>query len=297
MRPTNRLSGLAFTTLALAGSAGAIQFGQVDTFQTSDTMGWAKGFNSLMPPSVISDGGPAGVGDGYLQNISTGTGSADAKQVFFNQDRWTGNYTESHITQLQAQMNNFSDVTLYMRVAMEGNSGSYISTNPTILSPHSGWQTVTFDFRAMTDLFGGSSSPLPDVLSSIFEVRILSEQPPPDGLQLTRNGDTVASTLGMDNLRALTLPGDANMDNTVNTADFNLLAAKFNQNSTDWGDGDFNSDGTVNSLDFSMLAANFGQTVSLGPPALARVVPEPVALGLLIPAAWSLKRPRHRATR
>ena len=176
MRTTLRLSRFAFTTLALAGSAVAIDFGQVDTFQTSDPMGWTKGFNSLMQPSVISNGGPIGAGDGYLQNVSTGIGSSDSKQIFLNQDRWTGNYTASHITRLQAQLNNFSDATLYMRVAMEGNSGSYISTNPAILSPHSGWQNVTFNFTSMTDLFGGFSSPLPDVLSGIFEVRILSSQ-------------------------------------------------------------------------------------------------------------------------
>jgi hypothetical protein len=246
-------------------------------------MGWMKGFNSTMPPSVISDGGPAGVGDGYLQNISTGIGTADSKQVFFNQAQWTGDYVTNHVTRLQVDMANFSSATLYMRVAMESGSGSYISANPFVLGPNSDWQTVTFDFTAgsMTDLFGGFSSPLADVLSTIFEVRILSEQPPPDGQSLTRNGDTVASTLGMDNLRALTLPGDANMDNTVNTADFTALAAQFNQNSTAWGDGDFNFDGKVNALDFNMLAANFGQSVSFGAPALGSVVPEPTAISLV----------------
>ena len=99
----------------------------------------------------------------------------------------------------------------------------------------------------------------------------------------------------MDNLRALTLPGDANFDNQVNTADFTALAAKFNQTNKAWGDGDFNFDGKVNALDFNMLAADFGQTISFGAPALASVVPEPLAMSLLVPAAWSLKRPRHQA--
>ena len=294
MRTTNRLSRYAFFTLALAGTAQAIQYGQIDNFPSTDPMGWMKGFNSTMPPSVISDGGPAGVGDGYLQNISTGVGSADSKQIFFNQAQWTGDYFANHVTRLQVDMANFSSATLYMRVVMEGNAGSYASATPTVLAPNSGWQNVTFNLTAgsMSDIFGGSSGPLANVLSGIFEVRILSSQS--GG---TRNGDTVASTLGMDNLHARTLPGDANKDHQVNTADFNLLAAKFNQNSNAWGDGDFNFDGKVNALDFNMLATNFGQTVSFGAPALGSIVPEPVALGLLLPAAYSLMRPRQRAKR
>jgi hypothetical protein len=100
----------------------------------------------------------------------------------------------------------------------------------------------------MTNLFG-DMTPLSSVLPGIFEVRIISSE-----FGGTRNGDSIESTLGMDNLRALTLPGDANFDNTVNTADFSLLAASFNQSGKTWGDGDFDFDGKVNALDFSTLA-------------------------------------------
>jgi hypothetical protein len=59
-----------------------------------------------------------------------------------------------------------------------------------------------------------------------------------------------------------TLLGDANLDGLVNSADFNILAANFNQSITGWDQGDFNYDGIVNSADFNALAANFNQGVS-----------------------------------
>jgi len=59
-----------------------------------------------------------------------------------------------------------------------------------------------------------------------------------------------------------TLVGDANLDGLVNGADFNILAANFNQNITGWDQGDFNYDGLVNAADFNELAANFNQGVS-----------------------------------
>ncbi len=70
--------------------------------------------------------------------------------------------------------------------------------------------------------------------------------------------------------------GDANLDGTVNTADFTMLANHFGSPTQLWSDGDFNYDGVVNALDFNAIATNFGQTLSS--PALGIVVPEPGSL-------------------
>jgi hypothetical protein len=111
---------------------------------------------------------------------------------------------------------------------------------------------------------------------------------------------------------AYTLLGDANLDGIVNAADFNILAANYNQNVTGWDQGDFNYDGLVNSADFNALAANFNQSVSgtasagdvaaldafaaangLSLPTLANV-PEPATGSLLLIAAAGLLTPRRR---
>ncbi len=61
------------------------------------------------------------------------------------------------------------------------------------------------------------------------------------------------------------IPGDANMDGTVDSADLAVLAAnwgKTGQPGTMWSLGDFNGDGVVNSADLAMLAADWGKTAS-----------------------------------
>jgi hypothetical protein len=63
--------------------------------------------------------------------------------------------------------------------------------------------------------------------------------------------------------------GDANLDGTVNTADFTSLASNFGSATTPWAQGDFNYDGKVNSLDFNAIATNFG----VASPTIAAALP------------------------
>jgi len=98
----------------------------------------------------------------------------------------------------------------------------------------------------------------------------------------------------------LTRYGDANLDGTVNLADFNRLASSFGGSNRLWTDGDFSYDGSVNLQDFNMLAGNFGLSAT-GPgvtpadwAALASAVPEPAALPLGAVVAATLLRRRHR---
>jgi len=110
---------------------------------------------------------------------------------------------------------------------------------------------------------------------------------------------------------AYTLLGDANLDGLVNTSDFNIVAANFNQSITGWDQGDFNFDGLVNTADFNELAANFNQGVSGAASAgdIAALdafaaanglslptssVPEPAFLGLSIFTGTSLFARRRR---
>jgi len=87
---------------------------------------------------------------------------------------------------------------------------------------------------------------------------------------------------------AVTIPGDATLDGTVSSTDFNLLLARYGMSSgARWTQADFTRDGKVNSLDFNVLAGQFGQTMPIAP-MLGAVVPEPTSLLsvflLLLPA-------------
>jgi dockerin type I repeat protein len=289
MQQPNRrgLAALLLATCAMGSPARAIDFGQIDDFSDGAVANWTEGFSSPNPPTNQL-GGPAGASDQYLQDISSGIGSSGSKQIMINQSQWTGDFLNAHVTRMAADMENLGDNALYMRIALEGN-GIWTSTNPVVLAPHTSWQHVTFDLSSagMTPIFGTLS----DTLSSVFEMRMLSSQ-----FGNATNGDTLASTLGLDNLRALTLPGDADFDNTVATSDFVALAAHFNQAGQTWTNGDFNFDGTVNALDFNALATNFGKSVVIDPP-MGTAVPEPGATMLIFAVGLISTRRRGGAIR
>ena len=59
--------------------------------------------------------------------------------------------------------------------------------------------------------------------------------------------------------------GDANLDGSVNLADFNRLAGNFGLSGKLWIDGDFNYDDSVNLGDFNALGGNYGGVAPSAP--------------------------------
>ncbi|MEM6333861.1 MAG: peptidylprolyl isomerase [Planctomycetota bacterium] len=77
-----------------------------------------------------------------------------------------------------------------------------------------------------------------------------------------------------------TVPGDANLDQVVDTSDLAILAASFGTSGTGYTQADFNIDGTVNTSDLAILAASFGFGDAV-PSASGAAIPEPASLALL----------------
>jgi hypothetical protein len=279
-----------FASFPASRDAGAgVAFGQVDDFG-SGTAGWQQGFISSTPPTVVSTGGPNGSGDAYLQNVSSGNFGAGGKQVMLNTAQWSGNYVSAGVTRITANLANFGVNPLNMRVWISGGTlgGQFSSTNGIPLPADAHWHSVTFDLSAPAMTAVSPSDSLSNVLSNVIQLRILSAGTP------SEHGDMIASTLGADNLRATTVSGDANHDNTVNFSDLLTLAQHYGTSNAHWEDGDFNFDGAVNFTDLLALAQNYGSSVSLGSsPALAAAatVPEPA---LAIAAAGVLLTARRR---
>ena len=72
------------------------------------------------------------------------------------------------------------------------------------------------------------------------------------------------------------LPGDANLDGTVDDADAATLASNWLSGpDATWAQGDFNNDGMVNDIDATLLAVNWTTAASAS-------VPEPSALAALL---------------
>jgi hypothetical protein len=106
----------------------------------------------------------------------------------------------------------------------------------------------------------------------------------------TFKGQTVDNT---SVLIRYTLSGDADLNGTVDTVDFNLLAVSFSQTGKDWYHGDFDFSNTVDTIDFNLLASNFSKSIAGSN--VGSLVPEPSILGLL--AAVPLCTTRRRKAR
>jgi hypothetical protein len=272
-------------------------------------MGWRHGFSGTGPPTNVASGGPGGAADAYLQNIS-GPDPAEPRQAVLNTAQWTGDYNTANVTRIDAQLANFGATDLNMRISIQGPSGTFGSTNPVLLPAGSGWRPVTFNLTSDALTAVGFATSLNAVLSNVTELRILSASGGP-----SRIGDFIAGTLGIDDVRALRLPGDANFDGAVNGTDFALLAGNFGKTGQTWNTGDFNFDSAVNGTDFALLAGNFGKTIpssaaasiaateqdwaaveAFGAGIGVNTVPEPTALGLfalapLLVTRRALRRP------
>jgi hypothetical protein len=91
---------------------------------------------------------------------------------------------------------------------------------------------------------------------------------------------------------------DFNYDDVVDTVDFNLLASSFSASGKNWQDGDFNFDGTVDTVDFNLLASNFGKAaLPAGSDGLGALVPEPTAVSLVAIGAVAGLSQRRRRTK
>ena len=75
------------------------------------------------------------------------------------------------------------------------------------------------------------------------------------------------------------VPGDANLDGSVNFSDLVVLAANYGSKTGQWTTGDFNGDGTVDFRDLVALAANYGSPFGADPQSAQ--VPEPAVVAAL----------------
>jgi hypothetical protein len=106
-----------------------------------------------------------------------------------------------------------------------------------------------------------------------------------DGDGINTSSATAATGLGWkDNpasqsiLVKYTYYGDVDLNGTVDSNDFNTLAANYGAIAgAVWSSGDFNYDGKINSVDFNSLSGNFGSTIP-APAVLGASVPEPANL-------------------
>ena len=73
------------------------------------------------------------------------------------------------------------------------------------------------------------------------------------------------------------LPGDANLDGTVDINDLTIVLTNYGQTLTQWSQGNLVGDATIDINDLTQVLTNYGTTYSRG----IKVVPEPTTLVLI----------------
>ena len=218
---TTILTASLFALLCLLppGTARAISVGQLDDFEDGTLQDWRMGIPSVTTNYMknITDGGPAGVGDSYLEVTSDSTVSAGGSRLtFFNRQQWTGDYTTAGIIAIAMDLKNFSNTeVLNMRLAINGGfgpntsmtGGVFTSAASISLDSGSGWTRAVFsllpgDLIPISGGVGGNTTgnDVQATLANVLELRLLNSASPDwSGLRTT-------ATLGVDNIHAVPLP-------------------------------------------------------------------------------------------
>ncbi len=178
--------------------AQAIATGQVDTFESGTTEGWASGAAHPLPPANVASGGPAGAEDHYMLLTSTGGFGAGGKLVAFNQAQWAGDFTAAGVATITMDVNNLGADPLTLRLTI-GDAPSlsppnFAATAAVTVPAGSGWTAVSFavDAESLIAVRGSVDT----VLANAKEVR-LSHSPNASG------PSNIVASLGVDNIRAL----------------------------------------------------------------------------------------------
>ena len=192
-------------TLGAGPASGVVVLGQIDDFQDGTLQGWrcCQGAN----PTNIATGGPAGMGDRYLEISSTNSplgmvndsGSSPATL------QWTGDYMGEGVALLRMNLNNLGANPLSIRISIFSNGGSsYTSTNATVLPAASGWVSADFWLDGAALSLSSGAEALNDVLADVGALRLRHD---PDPMDPPGTPQPVTGTLGIDNIAALPEPG------------------------------------------------------------------------------------------
>ena len=177
----------------------AVTLHQVENF--SGIHAWTSGDPNPNPPVIQPDAGPLGSGDSALRVSSNGGNFAGGRLVVYNESLWTGDYTAAGILSLAVDLRNLGTNTLSMRVAVNGDSGWFVTTTSPVTA-FSGWTSQIFDLRPAALVSAGGADAAA-TLATVRELRILHST------VVDYRGARVSSGFMVDNVRAIPEPSAA----------------------------------------------------------------------------------------
>lgn len=193
--------------LLTAHPAHALEVGRRDDFQDGTTRGWEAGaFHPVPPANALGAGG-----DRYLQVTSRGGQGPGSRLSVFNIGRqWAGDYLDAGITALSAQVANFGDTDVDLRLLLadpreQGRipANVAVTTEAVHLSAGSGWTDAIFSIvpENLTVVEGDVDA----LLAGVTELRLF-HNPAPDFPPPPQGPPAIAATVGIDNITAIPEP-------------------------------------------------------------------------------------------
>jgi hypothetical protein len=200
---------LATAALAVSMGAGSVLAtplpAQLNDFETGTTQGWTNG-GGATDPSNVTTGGPGGANDNFLRISARGGSGAGSRLTSFNRtSQWIGNYVTAGVTSVEMDLKNLGTTPLVIRIGLQETAGTrFSSTTPFNLPADGLWHHAAFPINA-TSLTRTGSTPAATALTRINELRIMHS------VSADFMGDPIASSVGVDNIRAVPEPAAAGM--------------------------------------------------------------------------------------
>jgi hypothetical protein len=200
---------LALCFGSIASTAFALTNGKVDTFSSGSTEGWVS--PATNPPIVVTTGGPAGAGDGYVFVTAT-NGSLNSQLAALNVTQWAGDYLQAGVSAFEMDLWNTEKNALVLRVQISrvsplGQPTDVVVSKPIVLPPGRGWVpvVVSIALEDLRTLIGDARL----ALSGATEVQIVEGAV--HSLQAEAQASPGASLggLGLDNFRAVGIPSSS----------------------------------------------------------------------------------------
>jgi hypothetical protein len=182
----------------------------IDTFSADEENWFAGGLGPPggtppVPPTRIPTGGPAGVGDGFLQITAIGGEGPGSRLVAINTAQWAGDYLAAGINAISMDLQNQSPTELVIRLLFENPLGGPptdegITSFGAVLPANSDWMHFVFPIRP-SDL-EAEIGDMNVLLSNVTLIRIIHSVEPDDA-------DPVTAQLGVDNIGVTLVPEPA----------------------------------------------------------------------------------------